>query len=78
MKNPNCWAEAAYQPPIPIAIFFKRLLPFLKQFKDSIWGIGLLELLDEGILRKVDSGLAGVVSQGIDDQLEVRIILCGR
>ena len=35
----------------------------------------MLELLDEGILRKVDSSLVGVVGQGIDDQLEVRIIL---
>jgi hypothetical protein len=72
VKNSNRWAEVTYQPPIPIAIFFKRLLPFLKQFKDGIGGVGLLELLDEGILRKIDSSLVGIVGQGIDyDQLEV-------
>ena len=72
-KNPNSRAEAVYQSPIPIAIFFKSFLPFLKQFKDSVGGDGLLELLGKGILRKVDSGLMGVFGQGIGDQLEVRM-----
>jgi len=52
IKNPNSRAEAVYQSPIPIAIFFKSLLPFLKQFKDSVGGDGLLELLGKGITEK--------------------------
>ena len=30
MKNVNCWTDAVYQPPIPITIFRKSILPFLK------------------------------------------------
>jgi hypothetical protein len=73
MKNPNSRAEAVYQSPITIAIFFKSLLPFLKQFEDSVGGDGLLELLSKGILRKVYSSLVGVFGQGIGDQLEIRM-----
>jgi hypothetical protein len=71
VKNPNCWAEAVYQPPIIVSIFLKRLLPFLKQSKDGFGGVGLSELLGEGILRKIDSSLVGIVGQGTDDQLEI-------
>jgi hypothetical protein len=50
MKDANCWAEAVYKTPIHIAIFFECLLPFLKQFKDSIRGVKVLDLLGEWIL----------------------------
>jgi hypothetical protein len=69
MKDANCRVETAYQSPVPVAIFFESLLPFLKEFKDSIGCVGLPELLGEWILRKVYSGLVGVVSQGINDHL---------
>ena len=32
LDNLYCWAEAADQPPIPIAIFLERLFSFLEQF----------------------------------------------
>jgi len=32
MKDAHCWTEAVYQSPIPTAIFFKSLLPFLQKF----------------------------------------------
>jgi hypothetical protein len=72
-QNPNSWAEAVSQSPIFIAIFFKSFLPFLKQFKDSVDCDGLLEPFSKTILGKVNSGLVGVFSQGIGDQLEVRM-----
>ena len=37
----------------------------------------MLDVLSKGILRKVYSGEIGVVGQGIDDQLEVRMWLGG-
>jgi hypothetical protein len=40
-------------------------------------GVGLSELLEKGVLRKVYSGLVRVFSQGSDDRLEVRMGNCG-
>ena len=74
-EEPNSRSEAAYQSPVPIAIFFKSLLAFLKHLKDDVGGDGLLllEFLSKRIPRKVYSGLVGVISQGIGDPLEVRM-----
>ena len=50
MKDVHCWTEAVYQSPIPTAIFFKSLLPFLQKLKDVIGGSGELKFVGEGIL----------------------------
>ena len=73
MKDPHRRPKAAYQPPIPITIFIKSALSFLKQTENGIGGVALCELLGEGILRKVYSCEVGVVNQGIDNQLKVRM-----
>ena len=67
MKDLHCWAEAVYQCPIPIAIFFKSLLPFLKKLKDIIGRSGELKFVGEGILREVYTRGFGIVSQSIDE-----------
>jgi hypothetical protein len=72
MKDPHCWAEAIDQSPIPIAIFLKSLLSLFQYFENSIGRVGKLDLLGEGILREINSRLIKIVTQGIDEQLEVR------
>jgi hypothetical protein len=67
MKDLHCWTEAVYQHPIPTAIFFKSLLPFLQKLKDVIGSSGELQFFGEGILREVYTRGLSKVSQGIDD-----------
>ena len=71
LENLHCRAEAAYQSPIAIAVFLECLLPPLEKLKNSFRRIRLFERGSKCILRKVYSGYFGVVSQGIDDQLDV-------
>jgi hypothetical protein len=67
MKDLHCWTETIYQCPIPIAIFFKGHLSFLKELKDVIGRFGELKCFGEGTLREVDTRFFGIVSQGIND-----------
>lgn len=73
MKDPHCRVKAIYQSPIPTTVFIKSALSFSKQIKNGIGGVALCKLLGEGVLRKVYSREVGVVNQGIDDQLKVRM-----
>jgi len=72
MKDVHCWSEAVYQCPIPTAIFFESLLPFLEKLKDVIGGSGELKLVGKRILREVYTSRFGILSEGIDDQLEIK------
>jgi hypothetical protein len=71
MKDPHCWAEATDQSPIPVAIFLKSLLPLFQYFENGIGRVGKLDLLGEGILREVNSRLIKIVTQRINEQLEL-------
>jgi len=50
MKDVHCRTEAVYQRPIPTAIFFESLLPFLQKMKDVVGGFGELKFVGEGVL----------------------------
>ena len=67
MKDLHCWTKASYQSPIPIAIFFKGHLSFLKELKDIIGRFGELKCFGEGTVTEVYTGFFGIVSQGIND-----------
>jgi len=67
MKDVHCWTEAIYQCPIPTAIFFEGLLPFLQKLKDVIGGSGELKFDGERTLREVYTGRFGIVGQSTDD-----------
>jgi len=67
MEDFHCWTEAIYQCPIPTAIFFEGLLPFLEKLKDVIGGFGEPKFIGERILREVYTGRFGIVSEGVDD-----------
>ena len=72
LKNLHCRAEAVYQSPIAITVFLESLLPSLEKLEDSFWRIQLFERGSKWILREVYPSHFGVISQGIDDQLDVR------
>jgi hypothetical protein len=76
MKDSYCRAEAVDKGPISLAIRSKSVLPFLKQFENGIGAAAELKLLGKRVLGEVYSRLIGIVTHGIDDQLQGRRRSC--
>jgi hypothetical protein len=72
MKNLHNWSKAVDQLVISVAEILELLDFVLKELKDSIGGLAILEFLGKWILGQVYSGVLAIVSQGcIENDLKV-------
>jgi hypothetical protein len=72
MKNLHNWSKAVDQLVISVSELLELVYFFLKELKDIIGGLAILEFFGEWILGQVYSGVLAIVGQGyIENDIKV-------
>ena len=72
MKNLHNWSKAVDQLVISVSELLGLIYFFLKELKDIIGGLAILEFFGEWILGQVYSGVPAIVGQGcIENDIKV-------